>query len=115
VTPAPSTPSDGFFAPTRWTVIQRAQGDSAEARQALGELCEGYWTPVFRFLRGQGRDEDAAARLGMNEGALKVAIHRLRKRFREVVRAELAQTVCTQQEVDEELRYLVEVLSRGGE
>jgi len=56
---------------------------------------------------------DAAARLGMNEGAVKVAIHRLRKRFREWVGAELAQTVGSAAEVEEELRYLVEVLAQG--
>jgi hypothetical protein len=49
----------------------------------------------------------------MNESALKVAIHRLRKRFREVIRAEIAQTIDDPSEVDGELRYLVEVLARG--
>ena len=54
---------------------------------------------------------DAAARLGLSEGALKVAIHRLRKRFRDLVKAEIAQTVATEQEAREELRYLIEVVS----
>lgn len=222
----------------------RARGDSPKARAALGELCEAYWTPVFRFLRGEGRDEDtareltqeffarllqrdglgtvepgrgrfrsfllgavkhfladmrdheqrlkrgggqtlepvatetdtspglqiadpsaapsdtffdrqwalalmdralrtvaeefksagkqdqfdalkpwlvgetaalsqadAAHQLSLNEGAVKVAIHRLRKRFREIVRAEIGQTVEGAAQVDEELRYLVEVLA----
>ena len=56
---------------------------------------------------------EAARRLGLNEGAVKVAIHRLRKRFREVVRAEIAQTVPGDDaEVDAELRYLVEALAQ---
>jgi RNA polymerase sigma-70 factor (ECF subfamily) len=54
---------------------------------------------------------DVAARLGWSEGALKVAVHRLRKRFRELVRAEVAQTVPAFADVDAELRYLVEVLT----
>src|SRR5260221_1514092 len=54
---------------------------------------------------------EAAARLGMSEGAIKVAIHRLRKRFRDLVKAEIAQTVSTEQEAREELRYLIEVVS----
>ncbi len=54
---------------------------------------------------------EAARRLGLNEGAVKVAIHRLRKRFRDVVRSEVAQTVPAAADVDEELRYLVAVLS----
>jgi RNA polymerase sigma-70 factor (ECF subfamily) len=241
--PAPSS-----FAPTRWTLVLRAKGTSEESQKALGELCECYWTPVFRFLRSQGqRDEEAreltqeffarllkranleaadpergrfrsyllgalknflhdsrdyqhrlkrgggapvlplgnpdetgacpafqvpdpatpppdavfdrawamavmdralaglegemaasgkarqflvlkpwlqgdypalsqvaaAELLNLNEGAVKVAIHRLRKRFRELVRAELAQTVRAPDDVEGELRYLVEVLARA--
>lgn len=54
---------------------------------------------------------EAAAQLGLSEGAVKVAIHRLRKRFRDLVKAEIAQTVSTEQEAREELRYLIEVVS----
>src|SRR4051812_32265003 len=39
---------------------------------------------------------EAAAQLGLSEGAVKVAIHRLRKRFRDLVKAEIAQTVSTE-------------------
>ena len=51
------------FATTHWTLVQRTRGESPEARAALAELCEAYWTPVFRFLRRDGRDEDAAREL----------------------------------------------------
>jgi RNA polymerase sigma-70 factor (ECF subfamily) len=54
---------------------------------------------------------DAAVELGMTTGAIKVAIHRLRKSFRDAVQAEIAQTVTGPDEIAEELRYLVEVLS----
>jgi DNA-directed RNA polymerase specialized sigma24 family protein len=234
------------FVATRWTLVLRARGDTPEARAALGELCEAYWMPVFRFLRREGRDEDAARELtqeffarllagpglagadadrgrfrsfllgalkhflgdwrdhqlaakrgggqvpepllaptdtspgldvaapagsilmtyfdrqwaytvmeralsaverefadsgsrqqfemlkpwlvgdstllsqasvarqmALSEGAVKVAVHRLRKRFRQLVRAEVAQTVPAAADVDEELRYLVEVLAAG--
>jgi RNA polymerase sigma factor (sigma-70 family) len=239
-------PAISPFAATRWTLVLRARGDTVEARGALSELCEAYYEPVFRFLRREGRDQDAAreltqeffarllasggigaadpqrgrfrsyllgavkhflsdqrdhhrrakrggggtpesldaddrsspalqiadgtsapddrmfdrawalavmdralasvaaelaadgkadqftilkpwlagdaetlpqseaaARLGVSETAVKVAIHRLRKRFRELIRAEIAQTVDDSAEVDAELRYLVEVLARG--
>ena len=53
----------------------------------------------------------AASRLGMTEGAAKVAIHRLRRRFRELVKAEIARTVGDAAQVQEELQYLVEVLA----
>jgi RNA polymerase sigma factor (sigma-70 family) len=235
------------FAPTRWTLVLRARGRSADSRAALSELCEAYYAPVLAFLRREGRDEDAAReltqeffsrllaqpglggvepgrgrfrsyllgavkhflaeerqranaakrgggqapmsieasasadttselqipdpaaavpdaffdrhwatalvdravatlgaeataegkagqfvalkpwllgelpslsqadaarQLGLSEGAVKVAVHRLRKRFREVVKAEIAQTVPEPGEVQGELRYLVEVLAQ---
>jgi len=52
----------------------------------------------------------AAGQLALSEGAVKVTIHRLRKRFREVVRLEVAQTLRDPALVDEELRHLVEAL-----
>jgi DNA-directed RNA polymerase specialized sigma24 family protein len=57
---------------------------------------------------------DAARRLDLNEGAVKVAIHRLRKCFRELVKAEIAQTVGNGADVQVELSYLLEVLSHPG-
>jgi len=52
----------------------------------------------------------AAGRLGMTESAVKSAIHRLRQRYRELFRAEIANTVATSSEVDEEIRYFFSVL-----
>ncbi|MFT5412852.1 MAG: DNA-directed RNA polymerase specialized sigma24 family protein, partial [Verrucomicrobiales bacterium] len=54
---------------------------------------------------------EVAVELGMTTGAVKVAIHRLRKSFGEAVEAEIAQTVDDPEAVAEELRYLIEVLS----
>jgi RNA polymerase sigma-70 factor (ECF subfamily) len=45
----------------------------------------------------------------MNEGAVKVAVHRLRQRYRECLREQIAQTVSTSAEVDEEIRHLFAV------
>lgn len=55
---------------------------------------------------------EAARELDLSEGAVKVAVHRMRKRFREVVKAQIAQTVDDPTQVREELRYLVDVLAR---
>jgi DNA-directed RNA polymerase specialized sigma24 family protein len=49
--------SAAFFT-TQWTMVMRASGDAPEARAALGELCEAYWMPIFKFLRREGRSED---------------------------------------------------------
>ena len=50
--------------------------------------------------------------LGLEEGAVKVAVHRLRKRFGQLLRAGIAQTVADPAEVDAELRHLLRVLGR---
>ena len=52
------------------------------------------------------------ARLGMSETAVKVTVHRLRQQYRELLREEIAHTVTRPEEIDEELRYLFEVVSR---
>jgi DNA-directed RNA polymerase specialized sigma24 family protein len=48
------------FHTTRWTLVQNAASGSAEARQALSELCAAYYAPIVAFLRREGRQEDAA-------------------------------------------------------
>jgi len=65
------------------------------------------------FLLGQSDAPYAALAREMNtsEGALKVAIHRLRKRYRELFRQEIADTVADSAEVESELRYLAAVLT----
>lgn len=62
-----------------------------------------------------GRSEipyrDLGAQLGMSEGAVKVAAHRLRQRYRELLREEIANTVSGPEQVEEELRQLFAALS----
>ena len=53
-----------------------------------------------------------ASTLGMEEGAIKVAVHRLRQRYRELLRAEIANTVAAPDEVETEMRHLFQVLTR---
>jgi RNA polymerase sigma-70 factor (ECF subfamily) len=53
-----------------------------------------------------------ATKLGVNEGAARVAAHRLRKRFREIYREEISQTLVDGADVEAELRYLAAVLAR---
>jgi RNA polymerase sigma factor (sigma-70 family) len=53
-----------------------------------------------------------AARVGLTEGALRVAVHRLRKRYGELLRAEIARTVADPGEIEEEIRHLIWVLGQ---
>ncbi|MGJ8725946.1 MAG: hypothetical protein ACSHYB_15435 [Roseibacillus sp.] len=55
----------------------------------------------------------AAAELGMSDNALKVAIHRIRQKFREKVRSEIESTTSSKVSTDEEFRYLIDVLSKS--
>jgi len=56
---------------------------------------------------------ELAGRLGLAENTVKVSVHRLRRRYRELLRAEVAHTVNSPDEVEEELRYLLRALSAG--
>ena len=49
--------------------------------------------------------------MGLSEAATKSAVYRLRVRYREVLREEIAQTVSDPMEVDEELRHLISALA----
>ncbi len=55
---------------------------------------------------------ELAVKLGVSEGTVKAAVHRLRQRYRQLLRDEIAQTVAEPGEVDEELHHLFAVLAR---
>ena len=65
--------------------------------------------PCLTHLTPQ--DAEIAAALAQSEGTVRVAVHRLRKRFRAIFREEIAQTVSTPGEIEEEVRYLMGVLA----
>ncbi len=84
-------------------VIQRLQAEcAAEGRAKLFAQAKGY------LMVGEAviPYAEAAAKLDMDEGAVRVAVHRLRKRYRELLREEIAQTVNEPAQVQEELRSL---------
>lgn len=62
--------------------------------------------------RGSIDYADVVARLGVNEGAARVAAHRFRKRFREIYREEISRTLSTEEDVEGELRHLAAALAR---
>lgn len=84
--------------------FQRLQVDYAAAGK--GELFQ----QLQSLLLNEGSAEcyrTLGGQVGLSEGAVKVAVHRLRHRFKGAVRSEVAQTVATAGEVDEELRCLM--------
>ena len=76
------------------------------------EMTAGSKAALFEAMKGHlagSRDETyaaTAARLGMTEGAVKVAVHRLRRRYRAILQEEIAHTVACPEEIEEEIRYL---------
>ena len=99
----------------RWAALlirrsfDRLEGEHVGNRMGLFEALKPYvWGD-----KTTASQAELAATLGLSCGAVRVAIHRLRQRFREILREEIAQTVASPEEVDDELRYLVEVVSRG--
>ena len=111
----PGTPVPDAFFDRQWalTILDRALAALAAEHDAAGKADQ--FQTLKPWLTGdtaQLSQADAAQRLDMNESAVKVAIHRLRKRFRELVKAEIAQTVGAGGDVQAELNYLLEVLSR---
>jgi RNA polymerase sigma-70 factor (ECF subfamily) len=91
----------------------------AGALQALrDEIVKAGKSEQFDALKGSltGEDEPPregiAARLNMSENAVKVAVHRLRQRYRKLLRAAIADTVSNEADLDDEMRYLVAVLRR---
>ena len=51
-----------------------------------------------------------ADQLGISAVTLRVTVHRLRERYRELLRSEIAHTVATPAEIDDEIRHLIEVV-----
>jgi DNA-directed RNA polymerase specialized sigma24 family protein len=84
-------------------VLDQLQGEyAADGKAALFDALKGSLTgerPSAHYAR-IGID------LGLSEGAVKVAAHRLRARYRERLRQAIARTVASEEEIDEEIRYL---------
>lgn len=62
--------------------------------------------------RGSVAYAELSARLKMSEDAVKMAVHRLRKRYREVLRAGIAETVADESEIEDELRHVMGAFAR---
>ena len=112
--PASAETPEVFF-DKRWalTILERAlaalrQEFAGSGKSAQFDALKPYLTDA---AAGQNY-ERAAAQLQMKPDSVAVAVHRLRKRYRELVRSEVAETVQSQAELEGEMSYLLSVLSR---
>jgi len=109
------TPEEIFERRWALTVLERALGrlrleqEDAGRGQEFGRLA-GFLTGV----ETKTSYREVAAELGTSEGAVKTNVHRLRGRFGEVLRAEIAETVASPDQVDDEVKYLLGVMAPWG-
>ena len=106
-----STPEKEFQKNWAITVLRQALMCLGEESTAGGK--GAIFEELKPFLEGEAKPGDyatVAARLGMSANGVAVAVHRLRQRYGELVRAEIAHTVAGPGEVDEELRHLFTLL-----
>jgi RNA polymerase sigma factor (sigma-70 family) len=105
------TPEKKFAKQWALTVLQNALAALEKECASSGKgalFCE-----AREFLSdepGDGSYARLSERLGMTEGAIRVAVHRLRRRYGELLRSEVAQTVVIATEAEDELRHLMKVL-----
>jgi RNA polymerase sigma factor (sigma-70 family) len=90
--------------------LERLSGEFAAAGKQ-----SGFETLRECLVAERGRIDYAglAKQLQASEGAVRVAVHRLRKRFRELYREEILRTLSADDDLEEEMRHLVRVLNRG--
>jgi hypothetical protein len=113
--PDPAGPVPDSFFDRQWalTLVGRVVGGlvvdfAAEGRADQFDILKPWLLGEIPSLS----QAEAARRLGLTEGAVKVAIHRLRRRFREGIKAEILHTISEPAHLHEELRYLLEVLTQ---
>ena len=110
---ATETPEDIFDRRWALTLLERAFARARGECEAAGKLAQ--FECLKTFLEGDVSHGDynvAARELHMTAGAVAVAVHRLRQRYREILRREIADTVGTPEQIEEELRDLRVILSR---
>jgi RNA polymerase sigma-70 factor (ECF subfamily) len=94
------------------TLLDRAFAKVRVEQESLGHGNEFQVLRQFLVVGKQpGQYAQVASHLGMSEAAVKMAVHRLRRRYREVFRELIAETVASPSDIEDEIRHLLGVLS----
>ena len=110
----PSLPADHLY-DRRWAMILLEQALACLRAEYEAGGRTGEFSRLKQYLtvdRGAIPYTAIAREAGSTEGAARVAVHRLRKRFREIFRAAIAETVEQPGDIEAEVRYVAEVLGR---
>jgi RNA polymerase sigma factor (sigma-70 family) len=108
----PMTPEQCFD--RRWALALLEEVLNGLRKEHVAAGTEELFDTLKPCLVGDRQAQPYAAlgtKLGMTEGAVKVAVHRLRQRYRQLLRQEIAHTVASPGEVNEEMHYLFAVLA----
>jgi RNA polymerase sigma-70 factor (ECF subfamily) len=104
------TPEAVFDRCWAMTVLDRTKARLRDSYQQAGKLQR--FESLLPYLSGERAESyhQAAAALAMTEAAVKTAVHRLRREYGELIRAEIAQTVASPEEIENEIGALFEAL-----
>ena len=109
----PETPESIFERQWALALLQRVLESLQKELQSEGKAEQ--FESLKAFLVSDATSySQTASRQGMTEGTLKVRVHRLRKRYRDLFRAEIRSTVAAEEDVEAEIRFLGSVLRGGG-
>jgi len=107
------TPEKLFDA--RWATVLLDRSLARLQEEYVAAAKNDLFDSLKGFLTGDSDDvpyADTARALDMSEGAVKVAVHRLRRRFRDALIKEIAETVSDPADIDAEIRHLLQAVSR---
>ena len=109
--PMPGVLDDTLAFDREWALTLIARAFAALEAEHAGKT--EFFTTLKPWLDGgaTASQAEAAGALDMSETAVKVAIHRLRARFRELIRAEISATVSDPADAADELRHLIAIAS----
>jgi DNA-directed RNA polymerase specialized sigma24 family protein len=114
--PSNAGPDASFF-DREWALVILENALRAVQSEYAAAGADKQFAVLRTFLPGSlavSSYEEAAAKLGLSLPALKSELHRLRQRFKLLVRQEVANTVSAPHEIDEEMTYLQQVLMDRG-
>ena len=96
----------------RWALTQLDRAiDELRGKMTQGGHAERF-EALKGFLTGESEETpygEVAESLSLNEGAVRTAVHRMRRRFGALLRQQVAQTLADEKDVDEEIRYLLSI------
>jgi RNA polymerase sigma factor (sigma-70 family) len=111
--PATSATPDQLF-DQRWALAVMEQTVTRLRQEYVAAGRAGLFEELKHFQSGEAASDSyraVAAKLGLSESAVKSAIFRLRRRHRDLLREEIGHTVATSSAIDDEIRYLISVMS----